>query len=184
MNSQVNRLKRVKKTTPIVDEKAPLNQRGRPTAERMRRARGQFTRGHSGQITMRDSPLERALARNIINAEQYAAAQKYRHHWFHAGLSGALVSVDLTRVFAGTPGTASAMMPTENQVFHRERYREATQVIGKIGAHVLECVACREIRLEEVGYTLGWRFRQQAYAAAAERLKDALDELCRIWGIG
>jgi hypothetical protein len=180
--SRLNR--RVKKALPVSAERLPLNQRGRPTAERMRHAGGHFTCGHSGQITMRNSPLERALARGIINAEQYAAAQKYRHHWYHAGLSDGLVSIDLTRVFAGGPGTAAGMMPTENQVFHRERYREAAQAIGKIGAHVLESVACREIRLQEVGYALGWRFRHEAYAAAAERLKDALDELRRIWGMG
>jgi hypothetical protein len=181
----VSRLnKRIKKATPTADERLAPIVRGRPTAERMRRAGREFSRGHSGQITMRDSPLERALAKNIINAEQYAAAQKYRHHWYHAGLNDGLVSVDLARVFTRGPRSGWGMMPTENQVFHRGRYREAAQAIGKIGAHVLECVACREIRLEEVGYTLGWRFRQQAYAAAAERLKDALDELCRIWGIG
>jgi hypothetical protein len=43
---------------------------------------------------------------------------------------------------------------------------------------------CRETALEQVGYSLGWTSRPQAYAAAAERMKIALDELCRRWGIG
>jgi hypothetical protein len=38
--------------------------------------------------------------------------------------------------------------------------------------------------LEQVGYGLGWSGRAQAYAAAAERMKAALEELCRLWGIG
>jgi hypothetical protein len=55
---------------------------------------------------------------------------------------------------------------------------------GKIGSHVLEWAVCREIALEQVGQTLGWSSRPQAYAAAVERLKTALDELCKLWGIG
>jgi hypothetical protein len=75
------------------------------------------------------------------------------------------------------------MARTENQVFHRQRYREAVAAAGKIGSHVLEWAVCREISLEHVGYTLGWASRAQAYAAAAERMKDALDTLCKLWGM-
>ena len=75
------------------------------------------------------------------------------------------------------------MARTENQLFHRQRYREAVQAIGKIGSHVLEWAVCRETALEQVGYSLGWSSRPQAYAAAVERAKIALDALCRLWGI-
>jgi hypothetical protein len=71
---------------------------------------------------------------------------------------------------------------TESQLFHRQRYREAAQAVGKIGSHVLEWAVCREIALEQVGQTLGWSSRPQAYAAAVERMKTALDELCKLWG--
>ena len=74
------------------------------------------------------------------------------------------------------------MAKTEAQVFHRQRYREATQAVGKIGSHVLEWAVCREIPLDQVGYTLGWGTRPQAYAAAVERMKTALDALCELWG--
>jgi hypothetical protein len=43
---------------------------------------------------------------------------------------------------------------------------------------------CREVALEQVGYTLGWSSRAQAYAAAVERMKVALDELCKLWRVG
>jgi hypothetical protein len=76
------------------------------------------------------------------------------------------------------------MAKTENQVFHRQRYREAVQAAGKIGSHVLEWAVCREVALEQVGHALGWSSRPQAYAAALERMKAALDELCKLWGIG
>jgi hypothetical protein len=77
-----------------------VERRALPTPERLRRADADIERGHSGQITMRDSPLERAFARSAITAEQYSAGQKYRHHWYHAGLAGYLQSVDLDRVLA------------------------------------------------------------------------------------
>ena len=69
-------------------------------------------------------------------------------------------------------------------MFHRQRYREAVQAVGKIGSHVLDWTVCRDVALEQVGNTLGWTSRAQAYAAAVERMRTALDELCRLWGIG
>ena len=162
----------------------PPERNALPTPERLRRAGRDFERGDTGQITMRDSPLERAFARNALTPEQYSAGQKYRHHWYHAGLADRLESIDLNRVFAIDLGAYSGMAKTESQLFHRQRYREAAQAVGKIGSHVLEWAVCREIALERVGQTLGWSSRPQAYAAAVERLKTALDELCKLWGIG
>jgi Domain of unknown function (DUF6456) len=159
-------------------------ERAEPTAERMRRAGAHFERGDTGQITMRDSPLERLRARNVITQEQYAAAQKYRHHWYHAGLSDPLGSRDLHHVAATDFWNFTGIPKSEQQLFHRQRYREAVQAAGKLGSHVLDWSVCREVELERVGNTLGWSSRPQAYAAAVERLKMALDELCRLWGIG
>jgi hypothetical protein len=157
--------------------------RARPTPERLRHAGGAFTRGHSGQVTMRDSPLERAFARNLITDAQYAAGQKYRHHWYRAGLCDPLAAIDLAGIFANDLGNFSGMPRTETQVFHRQRYREAVGAIGKIGSHVLETAVCREIALEQVGYSLGWGSRAQAYAGATERMRDALEALCALWGL-
>jgi hypothetical protein len=100
------------------------------------------------------------------------------------GLSGALASPALDRVFAADFGDFSTMARTEQQVFHRQRYREAVQSVGKVGGHVLDWTVCREATLEQVGNTLGWASRAQAYAAAVERMKMALDQLCALWGIG
>jgi len=174
---EVRKLPKRARARPLV------GQRARPTPERIRRAGTDFERGDTGQITMRDSPLERVLARNVITQEQYAAGQKYRHHWYHAGLNDPIGSIDLARVSGTDLGAFSGMARTENQLFHRQRYREAVQAIGKIGSHVLDWAVCRETALEQVGYSLGWSSRPQAYAAAAERAKIALDALCRLWGI-
>src|SRR5262249_32460717 len=145
---------------------------GAPAPRRSgRRAWSQRPNHHAGQ------PVERALARNALTPEQYSAGQKYRHHWYHAGLADRLESIDLNRIFAIDPGAYAGMAKTESQLFHRQRYREAVQAVGKIGSHVMEWAVCREIALEQVGQTLGWSSRPQAYAAAVERLKTALDEL-------
>src|SRR5262249_27616926 len=110
-----------RRRTPVRIERRAL-----PTPERLRRAGKDVARGETGQITMRDAPLERAFARGALTAEQYSAGQKYRHHWYHAGLSGALVSVDL---WAVDLGAYAGMAKTERQVFHRQRYREAVQAL-------------------------------------------------------
>ena len=81
-----------------------VERRALPTPERLRRAGPDVARGHTGQITMRDSPLERALARNALTPEQYSAGQKYRHHWYHAGLADRLESIDLNRISAPIRG--------------------------------------------------------------------------------
>jgi hypothetical protein len=171
---------------PMAGRKRPLTveHRALPTPERLRRAGTDFVRGDTGQITLGDNPLDRSFARGTISREQYSAAQKFRHHWYHAGLSERLGSIDLGRVFAVDLGAYSGMPRGEAEVFHRQRYREAVQTIGKIGSHVLDWVVCREIAFEQVGYALGWASRPQAYAAAVERMKTALDELCRLWGTG
>jgi uncharacterized protein DUF6456 len=165
------------------EEPPAAEQRALPTPERMRRAGTDLERGDTGQITMRDSPLERARARELITHQQYSVGQKYRHHWYHAGLADQLQSIDIDRIFAADRTNFSGMAKTEAQLFHRQRYREATQAVGKIGSHVLDWVVCRESPFDQVGYTLGWGSRPQAYAAAVERLKTALDELSKLWGL-
>ena len=156
---------------------------GAPTRERLDKADGHVDRGDHGIYTMRDTPLERLLSRDKITNHQYLSGQKYRHHWYHAGLSDALQSLDVNRIFASDLAGFSGMAKTESQVFHRQRYREGVQATGKIGAGVLDWVVCREVPLEDVGYTLGWGSKPQATAAATERLRMALDDLRKLWGI-
>ena len=130
----------------------PVEYRALPTPERMRRAGSDFERGDTGQITMRDSPLERAFARNVVTQEQYRAAQKYRHHWYHAGLSDRLGSIDIGRIFAADLGDFSGMARTETQVFHRQRYREATQAAAYHFTATRRKPSARSDRM----YSIGW----------------------------
>jgi hypothetical protein len=115
------------------DEPPAVERRALPTPERIRRAGADFDLGDTGQITMRDSPLERARARKLITHQQYSVGQKYRHHWYHAGLADQLQSIDVERIFAADRTNFSGMARTEAQVFHRQRYREATQAVARSG---------------------------------------------------
>ena len=162
-------------------EPVDVQERARPTPERLRHASGDWDRGDTGQITLRDAPLERAWGRGVITAEQYAAGMKFRHHWWHAGLGEAIGSVDLNRILASDVTSFSGMAKTEAQVFHRQQYRAAVKATGTIGAKVLDAIICQEAPLEQVGYALGWGSMPQAISAAAERLKMALDRLNDLW---
>jgi len=59
-----------------------------------------------------------------------------------------LGSLDLNRVLAVDIGVYAGVPKTENQLFHRQRYREAAQAVGKIGSYVLEWAVCREASLD------------------------------------
>lgn len=155
-----------------------------PTKERMGKAQGYVDRGDTGAVTMRDSPIERALAQENILRDEHTAATKWYHHWYHAGLASHLGSADLMRVFGGESGF-SGMAKTESQAFHRQRYREAVQIVGLLGSRVLEWVICEERSFESAGRELlGWNNRPQATAAAIASTRVWLRMLCKEWGIG
>lgn len=156
-----------------------------PTPERLAKADGHFTVGDDKQggkvYTFADDVLERALKRKAISPEQFAALDKFRHHWFHAGLLPSIGGVDLNRVFSSDPGSISGMAKSERQVFHRQQYRKAVQVIGLRLSSVVERIACRDEKIDAVGHSLGWSHPLQARAAATEMLVTAADLLGGLW---
>lgn len=158
-----------------------IDERG-PTIERMVKA-GHFQVGDIGTIQVRDAPLERSHARKIITDGQYNAGCKFRLHWYHAGLSDTVGSIDPNRIFATDQANFSAMAKTENQVFHRQRFRGAVRELGLKGTYVIEYAICKEYPFETIGYGLGWTNKSQAIAAATEAFRSALDKLCDLWGI-
>lgn len=159
-----------------------------PTVERLLKAAGGYTVGddkQGGKIhTMRDQPLDRMFARQAISGVEYAALQKYHHHWHHAGLEMSLVSADLNRIFASDPASLSGMAKTEAQAHHRKQWRDARAVLGNRAAVVVDSVVCAGNSLEAAGYGVGWRSKPQAIAAATEMLRDGGYRLSRLWGIG
>lgn len=162
--------------------------RSDPTPERLLKSGGNFETGDDKQgnkvITMRDTPIERAKARDVIDERQYSALMKFKHHWVCAGLEPSYGSSDLDRIFGRDIASLSGMSKTERQVFHRQRYRQATQLIGLINSRVLEATVCEDRLFEDVGSAvLNWRHPLQARSAVVERLRDIADRLAKEWGL-
>jgi hypothetical protein len=159
-----------------------------PTPERLLKSDGFFVVGDDQRGTritrFQDSPLDRMFNREAIGGTEYAALQKYKHHWHHAGLESQLGSMELDRVFSSDPTSMSGMAKTERQAHHRKQYREAREVLGHRPGIVVDNVVCAEHGLEVGGYAIGWTNKPQAIAAATEMLRDAGYRLAKLWGIG
>lgn len=173
------------KPKAAIDEYRPdfrlVDDRG-ATPERHTKAGGGTFRDDLGRQHMRDSPINVALSRGMINGRQYTAAQKYYNHYYRAGLIENFGSADMNRVFGGE-GSSGGMARTEAQAFHRQQYRKAVDKIGIVGSWTLERIICREQSFEDTGREMGWNNRPQAVACAVQRSRDALDILCGEWGI-
>ena len=152
------------------------------TPERIARAEFRLERGDTGTIRMRDTPIEKALQKRVINDGQYQAAQKFYNHWFRGGMAGSLQSMDMDRVFGGEFGFSGAPR-SEIEQFHRERYRRAVELTGGRGSQILQKVVCEEKDFAIVGMELGWDNRPQAYAVAVQLCREALSILADEWGI-
>lgn len=159
-----------------------------PTPERLAKAEGFVVVGDDQQGTkttrMRDDTLERLMARNVLSGPEYAALQKYHHHWHHAGLQAGVGSMDLNRVFSSDPASMSGMAKTEAQAHHRKQWREARELIGRRNGIVVDNVVCAGTNLQIAGLSVGWTNKPQAISAATEMLRDAGYRLARHWGIG
>lgn len=155
------------------------------TPERLGKAQGDFDVGNDKQggkiYTFTDDVLARTRKRGVIDARQYAAIDKFRHHWHHGGLTPTVGSVDLNRIFAPDLGSFSGMAKSERQVFHRQRYREAVQKMGMRISNVVERIACMDEKIEVVGRSLGWSHPLQARASASEMLITGGDILADLW---
>lgn len=181
-------VKNIRRTGIPATKHGKPNEEYGPTVERLLKSGGHFTVGDNQQgskiHTMRDQPLDRMFARNAITGAEYAALQKYHHHWHRAGLEMSLVSADLNRVFASDPASLSGMAKTEAQAHHRKQYRDARAALGHHTGIVVDNVVCAGHSMEVAGFSIGWTNKPQAIAAATERLRDAGYRLAKLWGIG
>lgn len=170
-----------RKTRTITVESRSLG----PTPERLAKADSDFTVGDDKQggkiYTFTDDVLERVRKRRVIDARQFAAIDKFRHHWHHGGLTPTVGSVDLNRIFAPDLGSFSGMAKSERQVFHRQQYRIAVQQMGMRISNVVERIACMDEKVEDVGRLLGWSHPLQARASASEMLIAGGDILADLW---
>jgi hypothetical protein len=160
---------------------------GSPTPERLRMAGNDFALGGEDRgiktYTMRDSPLDRIFARRSLSGSEYAALQKYFHHWHHAGLQATVGSVDLNRIFSSDPASMSGMAKTEAQAHHRKQWREARALIGIETGIVVDYVVCAGSSLEAAGTHIGYNSPFRAREAALKHVQRAGDMLERHWGL-
>jgi hypothetical protein len=159
------------------------------TDERKARAGDDFHAGEGGRMQVRDAPLERMERRGTLgrdeqeNRKHYNGLNKFRIHWHHAGMAGNISALDPNHIFASDITNFSGLAKTEQQLFHRDRYRQATQAMGIRVSSVVEAVICYEKSLDEAGKMLTWSNGPQARAAATEVLRGAADTLCRLWSV-
>jgi hypothetical protein len=159
----------------------------RERLDQLARTAGTVEYGHSGHghvvTTLRDSPIENMKARGDLTDAQYAAAQKYRHHWTHAGLGSSLASPDLLAV--GGAELSYGMPRTEAQAHHRVVIRTANIIaasVSSLAIAALEHVVCYEQTLLDFGFAMGHKSRGKAIDATRNILLPVLGKLARHWG--
>jgi hypothetical protein len=161
------------KSKPVLDDG--------PTPERIQRAAGFVSivgRSRSTRrITMQDDALGRAWLRKDITAEEYSALRKYAWHWFSAGLSGHVRTIDFNRVQSSGTGLTGS----EARADHLRLYGLARERIGTRPALVADHVACFDMPLDVVGSLLGYRSRWHGRVKAREILSDAGYRLGQYW---
>jgi hypothetical protein len=188
-----------RRTTKTIEvEMRPIEDRRGPTAQRLAEADSYFAIGGaktgSRIYQFHDSTLDRLYSRLTKSAKtladqemlrrEYIGLQRYKHHWYHAGLLSQLSSSDPGRIFASDPGSMSGMAKSEKQAHHRQQYRNARKLLGHRAGIVVDNVVCAEQSLEIAGYSVGWPNKPQAISAATEVVRDAGARMAEMWGIG
>lgn len=153
------------------------------TPERLAKANGNL-HVQNGVQYMRDSMLDCALNRRRISSKQYEAGEKYRHHWYHAGMAGNLISHNFEAI-ARAEALFGGMARTENEAFHRQQYRKARRELERVEClNAVEGFVLFDTAPVDLGYALTrWKSRQQAEAAALERIQIGLHVLVGYFGI-
>lgn len=176
---------------PELDQRL-VDERG-PTLERVKQASwGHIDIGDSGVITIRQSPIERAVRRGTFTERQGQAAEKFYQHWFRAGLAGSMGSADPLKVFS-TSMDFSRLCKTEMGEFHWFRVKEALATIDeKMDAagfrsdhakSLMWLIICQEIPFEEAGYKIGFGDKDAAKTMARTYMRANLNILIAAWGL-
>lgn len=164
-----------------------LDERG-PTLERLRRT--DFEVGDTGTLTVRQSPVDRAIKRGTINKQQGRAAQKLYNHWYRAGMAGSIGNADPLKIF-GSNNDFSRLCASENAEFHWQSWCRAIKAVrrdmdaagmGMDAAKLLELVVCQEIPFKEAAQKV-WGGGRKAENRATILVRGALRVLVLEWGL-
>lgn len=130
------------------------------------------------------APIERMRERSVLTGREWAGLDKYRTHWTLAGKEPTINSVDPNRVFAPNPSQRAGMAMGAPQLHHAQQFESGRKELGNRTAIVVDRIVLEDWTLESAGYTLGWRSKPQAIAAATEMLREAGYRLSKLWGLG
>lgn len=144
----------------------------------------------SPRLRIDDGPLARLRARGVLatgadkarlNTILGDAGDRYRSHWYGAGLDG-LRSLDISheRVSGGQGG----LLRTERQVVHFQMFGRAGAAIPQEARHVVDAIVLRDRDPLEVGREIsGYRQDKQATAVALYLLRSGLMALAAHFGL-
>jgi len=164
-----------------------LDERG-PTSERLRRT--DFDVGDTGTITVRQSPVDRAVKRGLLNDQQGRAAEKLYTHWYEAGMAGTIGCADPLKIF-GTDHDFTKLCATEKGENHWKAYCRALKAVrenmdaagmGMDAVRLLDLVVCRETPFAEAAQMV-WGAGRKAENRATILVRGALRVLVLEWGL-
>lgn len=131
-------------------------------------------------ITMRDWPLERLADKGRISHRQYLAGERFRVHWTRCNGSGAMASLDPTRVFSSDPTNRyGGYVPGHDRNCIIAAEAELKPVLFGI---VVEIV-CNHRNVTEMSVVVGELPNGHGVQKIHDLLKSGLDVLARMWGM-
>ncbi|SRR6266576_376028 len=160
-----------------------------PTPERLGKLlAGDLEIGEDGQghriYSISDSPMCRMFKDKRLSGIQFTALSRFHSHWWNAGLSGSVRSVDLNRIYAPDPFDFG-MGRTERQFNNRREYEAAYKLLTFLEGILVTNLICSEsLSLEECGNALGYISPYRARTAATEVVCSIADRFAKLWGIG
>lgn len=117
------------------------------------------------------------------NDRLWQAGERFRRHW-HLGRMDGLAAFDFTRDSVDGTGGAAATAPTEAALRHRDAFRRAREAVGArllpyLDGIVVEGGTVASLRrlVTDTGH------ERTAETLVVERLREALDRLCDLWGM-
>ena len=117
------------------------------------------------------------------NDRLWQAGERFRRHW-HLGHMDGLAAFDFTRESVDGTGGASATTPSEAALRHRDAFRRAREAVGTrllpyLDGMVIEGRTAASLRslVTDTGH------ERTAETLVVERLREALDRLCDLWGM-
>lgn len=142
------------------------------------------------RLRIDDGPLARLRTRGLLatgtdaaqrNAILGDAGERYRRHWYHAGLDG-LRTLDISR--ERVSGGQSGLLRTERQVAHFQLFGRAVAAMPEETRRVVDAIVLHDRDPIEIGRDVsGYRQDKQATAVALYVLRSGLTALAVHFGL-